>query len=114
MIRVTYSDFQGYVRCYTCGTVMPWQEAQNGHFIRRGHSIVRYDEDNCRPQCPTCNEVRGGMEESFEQHLRDDLGDETVDALLKRGQGEKNYSDEEYKEIINSCKKRIMDRGVII
>lgn len=54
------------------------------------------------------------MEEAFEEHLREDLGDEEVDELKKRGQETKNLSDEDYKEVIHKAKKRIMEKGVII
>lgn len=113
-IRVLYADFQGYVRCYTCGVVLPWQEAQCGHFIRRGHSSVRFDERNCRPQCSNCNEFRGGMEESFEEHLRDDLGDEEVDALIELGRQEKQFTDDEYREKIVHYKGILREKSVII
>lgn len=83
-IRLSYADFQGFVRCYTCEAILPWQEAECGHFVSRGHLATRYDEQNCRPQCRSCNEYRGGMLESFEEHLRFDLGDDAVDALVAR------------------------------
>ena len=113
-IRLSYADYRGFVTCYTCETVIPWQEAQCGHFIRRQHSSVRFDEDNCRPQCYECNMIKDGMEESFEEHLRDDLGDEVVDALLQRGKEEYSYTDDQYKRLIHHYKQEIKAKGGII
>lgn len=113
-IRISYADWQGYVSCYTCGRRLPWQEAQCGHFIRRGHSSVRFHEDNCRPQCIDCNEYRGGMEDSFEEHLRDDLGDEAVDLLIALGRTEKQFTDDEYRDKIHYYRSKIKEKGVII
>lgn len=40
------------------------------------------------------------MEKSFEEHLRDDLGDEVVDELIKLGRTDKQWTDREYVEKI--------------
>jgi len=58
--------------------------------------------------------IRDGMEESFEEHLRDDLGDEEVDALLEKGKEEKSYTDEEYKQLIHYYTMELKRMGVII
>lgn len=112
--RLKYADHSGFCECYTCGIRIPWQEVDAGHFIRRAHSAVRYHEDNVKPQCVECNRSRGGMEESFEEHLRDDLGDEAVDNLLKLGVSEKHFIEDEYREQISKYKAEIKKRGVNI
>lgn len=113
-IRLLYSDHAGYVTCYTCETRLPWQEAQCGHFIRRAHSAVRYDEDNCRPQCYECNMLKDGMEESFEEHLRDDLGNAAVDALVARGRTEYQYTEDQYKRLIQTYREANRRKGAIL
>jgi len=112
--RVSHADHAGYVSCYTCGSRLEWKEAQNGHFIRRGHTSVRWSEDNCRPQCYICNMNKDGMEEAFEENLRDDLGDELVDSLIERGKQEARFPDEWYVDKIRFFKKQISSFGVII
>lgn len=84
------------------------------HFIPRTHRSVRWDENNVRPCCSSCNRERGGMVESFEEHLRDDLGDEAVDKLIQKGREAKQYTDEEYTELINTLKMKIRQKGVIV
>ncbi len=111
-IRSFYADWQGYVSCYTCEKRLYWKEAQCGHFIKRGHSSVRFDEENARPQCNFCNVIRGGEEKSFEEHLRDDLGDKRVDLLINRGKGLKSYSDSEYRDKIKLYTGKILEKSV--
>lgn len=110
-IRTLYADYKGYVKCYTCGKVVEWKEAQCGHFIRRQFTAVRFDERNCRPQCYDCNMIFDGMEESFEEHLREELGEKEVDKLIEIGKQERNYSDEEYKELIHFYTLQIREKG---
>lgn len=61
-----------------------------------------------------CNIVKNGMPESFEEHLRDDYGDEEVDALLKRGREIKQFSNNEYKELVHKYRRLIKEKGVIV
>ena len=51
-IRRKYADRDGIVKCFTCNKSAYWkgQGMQNGHFISRASRILRWEEDNCRPQ----------------------------------------------------------------
>lgn len=57
---------------------------QNGHYIKRGNHAVRWDEDNCRPQCRDCNEGHNGRFDIFEEELKEELGDKGFEMLLWR------------------------------
>ncbi len=59
-IRLKYADDKGYVACYTCGNKKHYTLMQNGHYIKRGHLYLRWDERNCRPQDADCNEFKSG------------------------------------------------------
>jgi hypothetical protein len=51
-------------RCFTCGVQKPIKEMQNGHYVSRMHSSLRYDERNCNCQCVGCNVFKhGNMDE---------------------------------------------------
>ena len=54
-IRLSNSDDEGYVTCCNCGKRMYWKESTNGHFIKRRHRTLRWDERNCAPECAPCN-----------------------------------------------------------
>ena len=59
---------------------------------------TRFHEDNCRPQCWECNCTLGGQENIFEEELRDEIGDERVDAVLELS---KKYSGEDHQHYVD-------------
>jgi hypothetical protein len=59
-IRLKYADSKGVVKCFTCNTFKHWTLMQNGHYVKRAHLYLRWDERNCRPQDADCNEFKGG------------------------------------------------------
>jgi len=58
--RDTASD--GIGRCITCGKNML---LQCGHFIKRQHSAVRWDERNSHGQCVRCNKWLHGNDGNY-------------------------------------------------
>lgn len=78
------SVFSKYVRakyqktCYTCEFT---GVLQNGHFVPRQYLAVRWEEDNCRPQCMNCNVFRHGKPLDFEERLVQELGAARVQEL---------------------------------
>lgn len=68
-IRLKYADKCGKVKCYTCGNVKHWSMMQNGHYIKRSHLYLRWDERNCRPQDADCNEFKHGNIPVFTKKL---------------------------------------------
>lgn len=81
-IRLTNANDTGVCSCYTCGKKFFWKYIQNGHFMIRTVWPLRWNIDNCRPQCQPCN---GNMDQrrlfDYEESLRDELGDERVDEM---------------------------------
>ena len=69
-----------YVNCYTCAKVVHVKQADNGHFIKREHKSVRYHENNCRPQCKTCNgdTKHNGRQSDFRRELSNEIGEDEV------------------------------------
>lgn len=80
-IRTKYADRAGLVFCFTCSKRMHWKEIQNGHYITRSCAILRWHENNCRPQCASCNIFRSGQPVTFRENLVEELGEETVKLL---------------------------------
>lgn len=79
--RMRFADWKGEVHCYTCTWYGHWKELDAGHFIKRAHQAVRWEENNARPQCRDCNRQCDGMETLFEEELRWEIGDEAVAKL---------------------------------
>lgn len=69
-IRLYYMDPKtGLVPCYTCGTNLPLQNIQNGHFVHRADMATRFLPANCRPQCSTCNSAHNDDDGPFRERL---------------------------------------------
>lgn len=75
-IRLKDADNDGYNYCYTCNKKEYYKYLQNGHFISRRYLATRFDEQNCKPQCPACNVFRYGEQYLFGQKLGKKLAEE--------------------------------------
>ena len=82
-IRLRAADSNGMVHCYTCPERKHYKEMECGHFIKRGHEATRWDKNNCRPQCKECNGCKDGRADVFEDELREELGDDVVNKMIK-------------------------------
>lgn len=96
-VRVRFADqHTGMVHCYTCTEYRHWKHTDCGHFERRGHWALRYEPNNARGQCVSCNRDFSGKYDVFEEELRAELGDKAVDELQKRKGSEALYDDAWY------------------
>lgn len=68
-IRLKFANNEGITGCFTCHTRKHWTLMQNGHYIKRGHLYLRWDERNCRPQDQYCNEMRDGNIAEYTKRL---------------------------------------------
>ena len=78
-IKQTHSDGE-YVQCFTCDKTLRIgdRDCQAGHFIPRTYSPTKYEEDNVKPQCSTCNEFHHGRPVEFRRRLIEFHGEERV------------------------------------
>jgi hypothetical protein len=92
-VRLSNADKNGYVKCYTCGVKKYWEKdgMQAGHFMSRKHTSTRFDEQNVKPQCYSCNCHFYGRQFVFGKNLDKEFGKGTADALLQKSrQTQKN------------------------
>lgn len=87
-VRLIWSTSDGYCTCITCGERVFWLYIQNGHYLSRIYLITRFEPDNCRPQCQSCNWAqsanKGGSKQlDFEDALVEELGEERVKEIKK-------------------------------
>jgi len=68
-IRLKYADPYGIVDCYTCGNKKHWTLMQCGHYVKRAHLYLRWDERNVRVQDADCNEFKAGNMPVFTKRL---------------------------------------------
>ena len=54
-VRLRDAEDDGFVVCCNCGKRLWWKESTNGHFVKRSHHTLRWDERNCHAECAPCN-----------------------------------------------------------
>lgn len=102
-IRLKYADKNGIVKCYTCNKKAYWKGdgMQNGHMLSRAKRILRWREDNCRPQCYACNCMRYGENYIFGTNLNKEYGYDKVEELMLEGKKIIKQTDQDLKDLIN-------------
>lgn len=114
-IRYKYS-VDGWVSCVTCGKSRPVKEMQNGHYVSRRFHSTRWDDQNCHPQCYSCNVGLGGNYAMYTKFMLDKYGSGIIDTLISRSHSEPNYSVEylmseiaRYKAIVHEYEQLLTD-----
>jgi len=108
-IRRKYADKNGIVKCYTCNKKAYWkgEGMQNGHFISRSSRILRWRQDNCRPQCYACNCMRYGQAYIFGANLNKEYGFNKAEELLIESKKIIKQSDQDLLDLINIYKQKV-------
>ncbi len=111
-IRIRDADEDGNVHCISCGKIIHWTKADNGHFIKRQHKALRYNEINCNAQCKECNWLKQGNDIQYAKGLEKKYGPGTVEILealekntLHLGKFELKVIADHYKEKFEQLKK---------
>lgn len=68
-LRLSSSDKDGNVSCFTCDTIKHWTLQQCGHYVKRGNLFLRFDPRNCRVQCEGCNVYKDGNYAEYTRRL---------------------------------------------
>ena len=108
-IRRKHADKNGIVKCYTCNKKAYWkgEGMQNGHFISRSSRILRWREDNCRPQCYACNCMRYGQAYIFGANLNKEFGFNKAEELLIESKKIIKQSDQDLLDLIDDYKQKV-------
>lgn len=106
-IRRRAADRQGNIVCVCCGRSLPWQEAQNMHYVGRAHMNTRWDEKNCYPGCVRCNVMLNGNYPAYTKYLLNTYGAEWLQKLIKDGEQIKQWTTDELKTEIEKYQKLI-------
>lgn len=105
-IRLKDADEHGIAECYTCGTKSHYKALQCGHFIPRAHMYTRFSEENCKPQCPHCNEGKQGNIKAFAEHLEHDRPG-SVELLQEHARIIQHFTREELKAMIGDYSRKV-------
>ena len=80
-IRKRDTNHQGYFRCISCGRILPYEQADCGHYINRQHMATRFSEMNCNAQCRKCNRFMEGNIQGYRKGLIKKYGEDKVELL---------------------------------
>jgi MoaA/NifB/PqqE/SkfB family radical SAM enzyme len=103
-IRTRDTDLDGFGACISCGRP---RKLQAGHFIKRQHLQVRWNEKNCHGQCVYCNKWLGGNELEYEQVLIKKYGQNEVNKLLAGKRGNPHFRQHDYLAMIEEYKVKL-------
>ena len=111
-VRSKDADHAGMVECFTCGVTKSWKyEIDAGHFMGRGKYATRWDEQNVKPQCKSCNGFRSGEQYLFSKHLDEEYGKGTSDELVYQSNQLAKFTNDEllkkiehFTELVKSLK----------
>lgn len=106
-IRLRDADRYGYCECISCGVKKHWKDMQNGHFVKRSVSLLRYDDENCNAQCLGCNMFKSGEQYAYSLALDLKYGDGTASRLHKQRHTTHKFTISELESIIEECKSNI-------
>jgi len=83
-IRLKHSEVIGDIivcTCITCNDKHGIKSIDAGHYVNRDHKLVRFNENNARPQCHQCNRFKSGKHAIFGINLAKEIGIDEVDNL---------------------------------
>lgn len=104
IVRVEASDKYGVATCFICKKRLPYKQMQNGHYRSRQFQGTRFDFDNMRCCCITCNVVLHGNLAKYRESLVKEIGEERVNALDQKKN--KKISTPELEELLKEMKSR--------
>lgn len=108
-IRLKYADEDLNVKCFTCDKVYHYKKIQNGHFYSRSILSLRWDEQNCRPQCYGCNIARSGNYIEYYKRLEKEIGKGGMEYLEYKRHQTKKMGKLDYQIYIDTYTQKVAE-----
>lgn len=111
-IRMKEADSKGIVNCVTCSNKGHYSDFDAGHYIPRIHLSTRWDVNNVKPQCHSCNRTKYGEEKKFAEYLEKEQSGitqylkEQSKQIAKPTRDELKYLIIEYRAKVNILKNK--------
>jgi len=106
-IRLRDADEDGYVLCCNCNRRLHWKEATNGHYVKRRHRSLRWDELNCHSECGGCNMADVNL--GYAKYLVERYGDDVFNILNQRKNRRERITPQERKIMADNYKQKIVE-----
>lgn len=95
--------------CYTCGIQKDPKDMDAGHYIKRQHNSLRFDERNVHAQCKKCNRFMGGNMSEYAVRLQRDYGQGILEEFSAKKQQIKVFTTTELEGLITHYKNEIWE-----
>lgn len=106
-IRLRDMKEDGTFTCISCDSILPYEEADCGHYISREHMSTRFSEENCNAQCITCNRHNHGNIQGYRRGLIRKYGESVVLSLESAKQQINKMFESDYREKITHYRKEV-------
>lgn len=106
-VRLRDADEAGFVVCCNCQRVLPWAEATCGHYVKKRHRTLRWDELNCHPECAACNMADVNL--GYAEYLVSRYGTGIFSLLEKRKNEIKKITPRDRKVMADELKHKIKE-----
>jgi len=109
-IRLRDADKGGTVQCVTCKKLMFWKDSHAGHFVKRQHRSLRWNELNAHPQCVACNTYQGGRQDDYAAYIIKRYGVNAFNKLVEMKYQIAKFSRADLMEMIERFKGLLNER----
>lgn len=106
-IRMKNASESGYCVCYTCNSPGLIKDMQCGHLLSRAKKATRFDEENVRVQCVSCNIFRRGNYDVFHPKIIMEIGHQAYFVLISRSKEPVKRTREWYNTMIEKYREKI-------
>lgn len=106
-IRLRDTREDGTFTCISCNRILPYDQADCGHYINRKHMSTRFSEKNCNAQCRSCNRFDEGNIQGYRRGLIAKYGEPIVVMLESMKNQINKISEFEYNAMIDHYRKEV-------
>lgn len=106
-IRLRDTREDGTFTCISCNRILPYDQADCGHYINRKHMSTRFSEKNCNAQCRSCNRFDEGNIQGYRRGLVAKYGEYAVVMLESMKNQINKISEFEYNTMIDHYRKEV-------
>lgn len=109
-VRRKDADWQGFVRCVTCGKSLHWKEMDAGHYNPKTDGLAMYfEEKNVHPQCTYCNRFRHGNIQQYSLYLIRKYGPDVLKELDWKKNQLTSITEVDYIRLIDLYKNKLKE-----
>lgn len=106
-IRLRDTRENGMFTCISCNRILPYEQADCGHYINRKHMATRFSEKNCNAQCRSCNRYDEGNMQGYRRGLIAKYGESVVLMLESMKNKINKISEYDYIVMIEYYRKEV-------